>query len=112
ARTYENILNHCDYVLWNQWKRFRYYNIPELDFEELFSTLDLDQFEDIEFSTLKLFRDYPDLMQQYDIHDEYELHNLLKKIWPSENGSIKFKKMPTIEIGTADPNNQVLDLLL
>ena len=112
ARTYENILNRCDYVLWNQWKRFRYYNIPGRDFEELFSTLDLDQFEGVEFSTLKLFRDYPELMQQYDIHDEYELHNLLKKIWPSENGSIKFKKMPTIEIGTADPNNQVLDLLL
>lgn len=112
ARTYENILNQCDYVLWDQWKRFRYYNIPEQDFEELFSTLDLEQFKGIEFSTLKLFRDYPDLMQQYDVHDEYELHNLLKKIWPSENNSVKFKKMPTIEVGTADPVKQVLDLLL
>ena len=29
--------------------------------------LDLEQFEDTEFSTLKLFRDFPDLMQQYDM---------------------------------------------
>lgn len=112
ARTYENILNQCDYVLWNQWRSFRYYNIPEQDFEELLSTLDLEQFEDTELSALKLFRDYPSLMTQYDIHDEYELHNLLKKIWCSENNSVKFKKMPTIEVGTADPANQVLGLLL
>lgn len=112
SRSYENKLNLCDYVLWNQWKRFRYYNIPEQDFEELLSTLDLEQFEGTEISTLKLFRDYPDLMQQYDIHDEYELHNLLKKIWPLGSNSVKFKKMPTIEIGTADPINQIFDLLL
>lgn len=112
ARTYENILNQCDYVLWNQWRSFRYYNIPEYDFEDLLSTLDLEQFEDTEFSTLKLFRDYPLLMEQYDIHDEYELHNLLKKIWISENGRVKFKKMPTIEVGSANTNNQVLALLL
>lgn len=110
-RTYENILNGCDYVLWNQWRSFRYYNISEQDFDELISTLDLEQFENTELSTLKLFRDYPDLMQQYDIHDEYELHNLLKKIWPAENTTVKFKRMPTIEIGTADRSNQVLSLL-
>ena len=112
ARTYENILNQCDYVLWNQWRSFRYYNIPEQDFEDLLSTLDLEQFEDTEFSTLKLFRDYPLLMEQYDIHDEYELHNLLKKIWVSESESVKFKKMPTIEVGSANTYNQVLTLLL
>lgn len=112
ARTYENILNQCNYVLWNQWRSFRYYNISEQDFEDLLSTVDLEQFEDTEFSTLKLFRDYPLLMEQYDIRDEYELHNLLKKIWISENGSVKFKKMPTIEVGSASTYNQVLTLLL
>lgn len=111
-RTYENKLNQCDYVLWNQWRSFRYYNISEHDFREMLLMLDLEQFEDTEFSTLKLFRDFPDLMQQYDIHDEYELHNLLKKIWPAENSSVKFKKMPTIEVGSADVSNQVTSLLL
>lgn len=65
ARTYENILNQCDYVLWNQGRSFRYYNIPEHDFDELLSSLDLEQYVDTELSTLKLFRDYPDLMQLY-----------------------------------------------
>lgn len=112
SRTYENKLNQCNYVLWSQWGSFRYYNISEHDFEELLSTLNLEQYENTEFSTLKLFRDYPDLMQQYDVHDEYELHNLLKKIWGSENDNVKFKKMPTIEVGSAEPENQVMELLL
>lgn len=34
----------------------------------------------MEITSLKLFRDYPDLMREYDIRDEYELHNLLKKL--------------------------------
>lgn len=112
SRTYENILHACDYVLWNQWRSFRYYNIPEHDYEELLSTLNLGEYEDIEISALKLYRDYPELMQQYDIQDEYELHNLLKKIWTETSGKINFGRMPTIEIGTMDRNNQVLSLLL
>ncbi len=114
GRSYENHLNNrdCDYVLWNQGHSFRYYNISEYDFGELLSSLDLGQFEDTELSTLRIFRDYPELMQQYDIRDEYELHNLLKKIWPAENNNVKFKKMPTIEVGNADRHNQVLSLLL
>lgn len=77
----------------------------------MLEALDLDRYEDMEISTLKLFRDYPELMKEYDIRDEYELHNLLKKIWPKDGGQVRFKKMPTIEIGTPDRDRQVLDLL-
>lgn len=112
SRTYENRLNGCDYVLWNQGKSFRYYNMVEYDFDELLSTLNMEQYENTEISTLKFVRDYPELMKQYDIRDEYELHNLLKKIWPPENHHINFKKMPTIEIGAADHTVQVLSTLL
>lgn len=112
SRTYENKLNKCDYVLWSQWRSFRYYNIAERDYEDLLQTLDLEQFVDTELSTLKLFRDYPELMHEYDIHDEYELHNLLKKIWPIENTNVKFKRMPTISVGQANVDDQVLSLLL
>ena len=112
SRTYENKLNGCDYVLWNQWRSFRYYNIPEHDYEDLLVTLNLEEYENTEISSLKLFRDYPDLMAQYDIRDEYELHNLLKKIWRDSNSKVNFGKMPTIEIGSVNRDNQVLDLLL
>lgn len=112
VRSYENKLNACNYVLWNQWRSFRYYNIPEHDYDDLLTTLNLDDYEDTEISSLKLFRDYPDLMEQYDIRDEYELHNLLKKIWTESESKVVFGKMPTIVIGSANRDNQVLTLLL
>ena len=112
SRTYENILNQCNYVLWNQWRSFRYYNIADRDFTDFLSSIDFNQFQDTEISALKLFRDYSELMQQYEIHDEYELHNLLKKIWSNDNKQVVFRKMPTIEVGTPDRDEQVLSLLL
>lgn len=112
SRTYVNILNSCDYALWNQWRSFRYYNIPEYDFEALLTTIDLESLNNTEISSLKLFRDYPDLMAEYDIHDEYELHNLLKKVWKKGTVEVKFKRMPTIEIGSASAEEQCLSLLI
>lgn len=112
SRTYVNMLNRSNYVLWNHGRSFRYYNISEYNFEELLATLNLESFENIEFSSMKLFREYSEIMKQYDIRDEYELHNLLKKIWPAENKRVKFKKMPTINIDNGNPYNQVLSLLL
>ncbi len=111
-RTYENHLQRCDYVLWNQWRRFRYYVIPDRDYSDLIDSIDFDQFENTEISTLKLFRDHPEIMQEYDIRDEYELHNLLRKIWPEDDHRITFHRMPTIEIGKADREEQLLSLLL
>lgn len=113
SRTYETTFSQCDYVLWNQWHRFRYYAIQEREYAPLLDALGLQYYEDMELSSLKLLRDNPELMAEYDIRDEYELHNLLKKIWPAqmEGQRVTFKKMPTIEIGTPDRDQQVRDLL-
>lgn len=112
-RGYENRLAASNMVLWKYGKKFRYYNIESYDFVELFETLNLNQFKDIEFSTLKFFRLYPELMKVYDIRDEYELHNLLKKICTIDDyPDITFKRMPNIEFGTANRDNQVLELLI
>lgn len=69
-RTRENRLADSRKVLWKQNRRLRYYDIDGTDFEELLGTLDLGQYENIELSTLKFFRDYPELMTEYDIRDE------------------------------------------
>ena len=112
SRTYENILNRSNYVLWNQWKSFRYYDIPAQDYTELLDTINLQQYQNTELSALKFVRDYPELMAQYDIRDEYELHNLLKKIWPGGDTFVSFPKMPTIIVGKPDRTDQMLSLLI
>lgn len=110
--TYINKVSQLDCVLWNQGKRFRYYQIQGRDYNDLMGCVDFEQFANKKFSTLKLFKDYPEIMQEYDIRDEYELHNLLRKIWPSDDQRISFQRMPTIEIGKGDREEQLLSLLL
>lgn len=113
SHSYENKLQTCNYVLWSRNHSLRYYDIEEIDFGRLIDELGLEQYNDITFSSLKLYRDHSELMEEYDIRDEYKLHNLLKKIWPEwGNCEVEFPKMPTINIGNVDRNGQVIDLLL
>ncbi|ABR48303.1 RNA polymerase, alpha subunit domain protein [Alkaliphilus metalliredigens QYMF] len=112
-RGYENKLAASNIVLWKYGKKFRYYNIDSYDFTDLLSRLNINQYKNVEYSTLKFFRLLPELMKVYDIRDEYELHNLLKKICSSdEYPTVNFKRMPNIEFGNADRDNQVLELLI
>ncbi|MBQ3489970.1 MAG: hypothetical protein IJA86_05220 [Clostridia bacterium] len=112
SRRYENYLNEQKFILWNLRRSFRYYDISERDYTELLSVLNLGSYMDKEVSSYKFFRDYPELMREYDIRDEYELHNLLKKIWDHSIFPIDFKRMPSMEIGTnVDREAQVFQLL-
>lgn len=112
-RTYENKLATSNHVLWKLGKKLRYYNIDSYDFKELFDTLDLSQYHNVEYSTLKFFREYPELMKDYDIQDEYELHNLLKKICkPGDFPDMHIRRMPHIEFGIADRDAQIKELLI
>ncbi|MFI3261161.1 MAG: DNA-directed RNA polymerase subunit alpha C-terminal domain-containing protein [bacterium] len=108
-RNIEAHLLRFDEVLWKGKKSFKFYPIKNYDFSELLSAIDLDSYSNIELSTLKFIRQYPQLMSEYDILDEYELHNLLKKIYVGSN-EVNFIKMPTIRIGVCSSEKQMVDL--
>ncbi len=111
-RGYKDRLFASNHVLCSRGLRFRYYNIDSYDFTELLDTLDLNQYKDMELSTLKFFREYPELMKDYDIHDEYELHNLLKKICMQDAfPDLHFGRMPIMEFGKVNRDKQVKELL-
>lgn len=107
----KNRLASSDYVLWSHGSRFRYYDIEAHDYEQLLSCIDLEGYEKVVLSTLKWFRDNPEVMVSYDIRDEYELHNLLKKIL-ADNTAVTFGKMPTVVIGGGNQDDQMLEMLL
>jgi hypothetical protein len=112
-RTYINRLSDLDHVLWKQGRRFRYYDIESFDFSDFWQELELEQYHDVELSALKFFTEHPELMHQYDIRDEYELHNLLKKLCKKVSEvNIIFGRMPMIEFGNVDRDEQILDMLL
>ena len=113
GRGYENKLAASKNVLWKHGKCLRYYPILLYDYTNLLEALDLKQYTDVEISALKLFNEHAELMREYDIRDEYELHNLLKKICTEESyPNVQFPRMPTIEFGNFNRDQQVMDLLL
>lgn len=112
GRGLENQISSSDLTLRKYGRKFKYYNIHSYDFSSLIDTLDLGSYHDIELSTKKWFTDFPSLMSEFNITDEYELHNLLKKLDPSQDfPELSFGRMPHIEFGTANRAKQALDLL-
>ena len=112
-RTRENKLTGDRFLLWKQNKLIRYYDIDGQDFSELLDTLNLDSYENIEYSTWKFMQDYPEIMEKYDIRDQYELHNLLRKIVKDgEYHDFHCERMPMVRFGTFDRDAALLDLLI
>lgn len=113
-RAFEARLQDSQYILMKYGRRFRYYPINEYDIDVLVQELHLEQFSDVEISTLKLFNEHKDVMSEFDIQDEYELHNLLKKtesIWNNQGREIVLTRMPLMSFGTVDRAKQTEDLL-
>lgn len=118
-RTSINHLAGSNSVLWSRGQRLRYYDINNIDVETFLNDINLFEYKDIEISALKIFRNCSDIMREYDIRDEYELHNLLKKIWdlydPNKSLDIHHKltfgRMPILRFGQGKREKQVIELL-
>ena len=111
-RTRKNHLAAARFLLWKQNEMIRYYDIDSRDYANLLDGLNLSAYENIEISTEKLVRDYPDLMRKYDIHDRYELHNLLKKILrEGDYHNFHCCRTPNILFGAFDRNAAIFDIM-
>jgi len=107
-----NRLCESNRLLWKQNQRLRYYDVQGGDYTELLEVLNLGQYANVELSTRKFLQDYPEVMARYDLRDEYEVHNLLKKIHAeTENSDLVFSRMPNIIFGTFDRDAAVKEIL-
>ena len=111
-RTRTNRLSDSMKCLWKLGERLRYYDIEGYDYTELLQTLHLESFENIEISTLKFMEDYPEIMDKYDIRDQYELHNLLKKTVDVNNyNNLVFHRQPMLQFGEFDRDEAIYNIL-
>lgn len=108
-RTFQNRM--MKNVLYKYPRTFRFYDFDKYDFTDLLDTLNLSQYENVMVSTAKFVKDFPKIKKKYDIRDEYELHSLLRTLLENKDKNITFHRMPTIEFGKANVDNQVVDLL-
>ena len=112
-RTRKSRLADARFLLWKQNEQLRYYDMEGRDFTELLDTLNLAAYENIEFSTLKFVEEYPEILEKYDIRDQYELHNLLRKIVPEGSyHDFHCGRMPEIKFGAFDRDAAILDILI
>jgi hypothetical protein len=109
----KNRLAEARFLLWKQSGQLRYYEVDSWDYTELLETLNFEVLENIELSTLKFMDDYPDIMEKYDIRDQYELHNLLRKIVPEDSfHQFRCGKMPMISFGTFNRADAMKNLMI
>ncbi|EGO7753947.1 hypothetical protein FMV56_002598, partial [Enterococcus faecalis] len=111
-RALDGVLGRAKNVLHKYGRKLVHYQV---DTEDLISTLQGINFEhymDQEISAKKLFDNYKEDFNQIDIFDEYELHNLLKRYINYLPNYVTIKRMPLIEIGQVDRDEQVLNLMI
>lgn len=100
------------YTLLKYGHRLRYYDMEAYDLQTLFDELEFDVYKDLEISALKLFMSHRELMKEYGIWDEYELHNLMKKneekLKPYD---VSLGRMPFLSVGQADRSRQTIQFL-
>ena len=111
-RAMEGIISRASSLLWKYGKKLRYYTIDEDKVIEAIKGISFSNYYNSEISAKKLLDDYPVLMQEIDINDEYELHNLLKKYESILSEEVILKRMPLLEVGSASREEQLLDLLI
>ena len=112
-RARKNKLSDSRIVLWKQNEQLRYYDIDSRDYTELWEELNLDAYENVEYSTLKFTTEHPGIMKKYDIRDHYELHNLMRKTIPSGSyHDFSCGKMPMVKFGKFDMESALFDLLI
>ena len=112
-RSRKNKFSEADYVLWKYGEKIRYYDISGRDFDELLDELSLDSYQNTEITTTLLFQEHPEIMEKYDIRDEYELHQLLKIIVPEGSyHDFHCERMPNLQFGKFNREEAIRELLL
>lgn len=109
-RSFVQNIERDNHVLLKQGKKLRYFEMTDEDFEDLVDRIGIRNLKDMEISAEYFIDRYPDVMQEYDIRDEYELHNLLKR--RLNVPEIHFSRQPIICIGNGSREKQVYNLLV
>ena len=100
------------YTVWKYQKWFRYYETRNLDINLLIKELGLSEYNNMEVSTALFVANRPDVLAEWEIHDKYELHNILKKCQDRiRDLEITCLRMPNIVIGKASREKQIVELL-
>ncbi len=96
----QNYLENSAFSLSGFNDEIRFYDFTKYTDMDLFKMSSLLELPKGYYSTLMLFRNNPILMEKYNILNEYELHNFLKRINGKDH--LVFRKMPVFYVGNVN----------
>lgn len=111
-RALEGIVLRLDTILWKYGKSFRYYNVDKELVQSSLQQINFDRYLNQEITTRVIMRDYEEIFERLEICDEYELHNLLYRNEQYLPQNVKCIRMPGVEIGVVDREEQILNFLI
>ena len=105
-QTFSNTVIDREDTLLSLGGNVRYYESKNYNITDLIARLNLDTY-DLEYSCKKIFNSNTELMSEFNIQNEYELHNLLKKHYKKDG--VDFSRMPIIRFGNTSREEQVIN---
>jgi len=112
ARYIETRISDQEIVVERPKKRFRFYDYNEYDWNIFYKELGLLEWKDMDLSTEIIFKANEKLMDDYNILNKYELHNIMKRTNSYfKDINIKFGRTPHLIIGDGNRETQVKNLL-
>lgn len=94
-----------DYILHSLKHGLRFRQMSKDLVLSILMDLDITKYHDTILSTKKLFEDNLDIMDKYDIRDQYELHSLLrigKEKYQVDFNEMSFSYMPMLQFGSGN----------
>ncbi|WP_440897414.1 sigma factor-like helix-turn-helix DNA-binding protein [Amphibacillus sp. Q70] len=108
-RAIEGCISRSYYVISTRGHRFRYYdyNLSDEDIKLLNNKVDF--LNKGCYSMLKLFNEDKEFMEQLDIRDEYELHNLYKRMREITSNKILLTRSPEFTVGDIKKKDFIME---
>lgn len=108
----EGRLAKIDNVICGIGKKYKYIDYINISEEKIeFMREILNKLPDGYYSTLKLFNENKDFFKSINIEDEYEVHNLLRRLFNGKMTNCTFTVMPSFFIGDIDVKQFFFELI-
>lgn len=102
------ISDRCQNIIRGKGNTYRYYDFDVVTNDAIDSLKEHLLLEPGVYSMKKIFRDNPELMKEIDIHTEYELHNLYRRMIEVDN--VFYTRMPEFTIGNISKKDFLIEL--
>lgn len=111
-RYLENRLSDTSNAVSSGKKYYRYYDYDAYDWEYFYEEVNFDEWKNIEISSSILFKHHFLLMENYNIKNENELHNIIRRTYKNRKDlKVELTRMPNISIGHVNREQQIKDFM-